>query len=128
MKKYSLIYRLWCFFMDSKKGAQIYCDECNLILKKNYGTLITFRPYPGRLKWRQWKDAKIFWLVRKYNNYRWRKKYPVDISLVLNIKRIKPSFEMQKKIKVRSMPKPKTPIFFMRWQRSDEDVNKGAGI
>ena len=81
----NIFYRIWCFFMDSGKGREKYHQECSDYNKKKNGvrftTFITFAPYPGRFKWREWGILEEY---RKYRNLIWKcyyKKIQPEISL-----------------------------------------------
>lgn len=121
--KPNILFRIWLFFMDSEKGAKQYLDECNEYAHKNPHMLIDFAPYPGRLKWREWK------LVRKYQSWIWKKTHVRIPTEELNIiKRIDLQEIAPKLIGCQPMPTPTSPIFFLKWVKDEKEFKEGEGI
>ena len=89
-KQPNIFYRIWCFFMDSKKGEKLYWEECNRhYIEENSGfaqKLITFSPHPGRLRWRHW------WLTKKLINLKWKMRFKnIKPEALLKVVRVTPA-------------------------------------
>jgi len=77
-RKPNIMFRVWCFFMDSEKGRQKYWDDCHEYKRKHPCWLIDFAPYPGRFHWREWR------LIKAYKNWQWKRH--TSISSIIDTK------------------------------------------
>jgi hypothetical protein len=102
--------------MDSAKGMREYVEECNRILKEKntpiHRTFITFAPYPGRFKWREWR------IVKAYHTWKFKKNHP-GLNIPLIFYRISPNYVQIAKelLNVQPMAKPDSPIYFLHMKK-----------